>query len=111
MLNQDMTGYSPKKQISIITDYTDAPLNAFLKLVAEEYSGLEVVGSECGYACSDHGSAVASGYPASFLFEAAFGEHSPYIHSEKDTVETVDLEHVLGHVKTTIGFAVEASDF
>lgn len=109
MLNQDMTGYSPKNQMSIITDYTDAGLNAFVKMVAEEYGGLEVVESKCGYACSDHGSAMSAGYRGAFLFEAKFGDHSPYIHTANDAVSTVNLQHVAAHVKATIGFAVEAA--
>lgn len=63
--------------------------------------------SECGYACSDHASAHKYGYPSSFAFESEFGDDSPYIHSEKDTIDTVDFGHVLQHARLSLGFAYE----
>ena len=62
MLNQDMTGYSPSGTVSVYTDYTDKALTSFVTLVAREYTGKEPTTSQCGYSCSDHGSARANGY-------------------------------------------------
>jgi bacterial leucyl aminopeptidase len=65
------------------------------------------VDSKCGYGCSDHASATKAGYPSAFAFESAFGDDSPYIHTEEDTMETVNFDHVIEHAKMTVGFAYE----
>src|SRR5690606_33407391 len=41
----------------------------------------------CGYACSDHASWTAAGYPAGMMFEAGDpAGYFPYIHSPFDTL-------------------------
>ena len=61
VLNQDMAGYSPSGKISIYTDHVDSSLTAFTKLVANYYIG-DTTSDTCGYACSDHSSAMANGF-------------------------------------------------
>lgn len=41
------------------------------------------------------------------MIEAAFEDTSPYIHSDADTLDKVDFDHVLEHAKMTVGFAYE----
>lgn len=114
MLNQDMTGYTKgmldaglPESFGLITDFTDAPLNEFVARVITEYTDIAFVESTCGYACSDHGSAMRSGYPASFVFEAPFQYRNPYIHTVNDTIEHIDFEHVVQHAKLVVGFVYE----
>jgi leucyl aminopeptidase len=87
VLQLDMTNYKGSPDdIYLITDDTDAKQNAFLKQLAARYlPDIKVASTSCGYACSDHVSWSRRGYPASFPFEADFGDDDPYIHSADDT--------------------------
>ncbi|KAF2247399.1 Zn-dependent exopeptidase [Trematosphaeria pertusa] len=114
MLQQDMTGYvegtlnaGKPEQVGVITDYVDTGLVEFIKKVVTEYCDIPYVETECGYACSDHASSSKAGYPSSFVFESEFGDHSPFIHTARDTLDTVSYEHMLQHAKLTVGFAYE----
>lgn len=107
MLNQDMVGYSPRNQFGVITDNTNAALNTFVKRVIDQYASIGYVESTCGYACSDHASATRSGYPASFVFEAAFANSNPAIHQTTDTIDRVNFAHVNEHGKLILGFLTE----
>ncbi|KAJ3115416.1 Leucine aminopeptidase 1 [Physocladia obscura] len=112
MYQVDMTGYSPqgrKPRIAVITDYVDHSLTDFVRLIAREYTGIDVVDSQCGYACSDHGSWSKANYASAFTFESEFNKKSPFIHTVQDTVENVNFEHVAHFVKSVLGFAVELS--
>lgn len=116
MLQQDMTGYSAgsvdagvEPHIGLITDYTSVALNDFLKVLVDTYNDIPYHESSCGYACSDHASAIENGYPASFLIESEMKYTSKYIHSVLDTVDRIDWDHVTEHVKLTIAYAYELS--
>lgn len=110
MLNQDMVGYAGRdgvERFGLVTDFTDAAQNEFVKLLVDEYADILYEESTCGYACSDHSSATRNGFPSTFLFETPFGNHNPYIHTPNDTMEHLDFDHVLQHVKVTSGFLYE----
>ncbi|RBR25279.1 uncharacterized protein FIESC28_01888 [Fusarium coffeatum] len=110
MLNQDMTGYvKPGTQAvaGVFTDNVDAGLTAFLKKVIAAYSSLPTVDSKCGYGCSDHASATRAGYPSAFASEGTFENSSPYIHTDRDTIDTVNFGHILEFSKIVTGFAYE----
>ncbi|KAI1069307.1 hypothetical protein LB507_008566 [Fusarium sp. FIESC RH6] len=110
MLNQDMVGYKGRdgiERFGLVTDFTNAAQNDFLKLLIDEYADISYEESTCGYACSDHASAHRNGYPSSFLFETPFGNHNPHIHTPNDTMEYVDFDHVMQHAKVTAGFVYE----
>jgi len=100
VLQLDMTNYKDGAPYDMqrITDYTDASLNAWLgDLFADYLAPLGFVLSDfpCGYACSDHASWSAQGFPSGMMFEAGrtrdpndpndFGDF-PYIHSTGDTL-------------------------
>lgn len=114
MLQQDMTGYSKgsinqgiEEHLGLITDYTNVGLNAFLKLVIDTYNSIPYHETECGYACSDHASALENGYPSAFIIESEFKFSNQFIHSSMDTIEKIDFDHVAEHVKLTVGYAIE----
>ncbi|KAH7310687.1 hypothetical protein B0I35DRAFT_514712 [Stachybotrys elegans] len=107
MLNQDMVGYSPRNQFGLITDNTNAQLNAFTRLVIGRYASIGFVETRCGYACSDHASATRSGYPASFVFEGAFANSNPSIHTTSDTIANINFNHIYEHGKLILGFLTE----
>ncbi|KAF2763189.1 Zn-dependent exopeptidase [Pseudovirgaria hyperparasitica] len=106
MLQSDMVGYS-NGPMGVITDFTNDALNTFTRRVIEQYTTTGYVDSECGYGCSDHASATRAGYPSSFIFEAAFEESNPDIHTPRDTIDKVDFAHVLEHGKLMLGWAME----
>lgn len=117
MLQQDMTGFTAKSEdegvephMGLITDYTTPNLNNFVKLMIDTYCDIPYHETSCGYACSDHSSAVENGYPASFVIESEFSLINGYIHSVLDTVDRIDWDHLVEHVKLTIGFAYELSN-
>ncbi|HEY1043762.1 MAG TPA: M20/M25/M40 family metallo-hydrolase, partial [Telluria sp.] len=87
VLQLDMTNYKGAvNDIYLFTDYTDSAQNAFLEqLIASYLPGVTVGHDRCGYACSDHASWTALGYPASMPFEASKAQGNPYIHTSRDT--------------------------
>ncbi|KAK6845029.1 leucine aminopeptidase 1 [Apiospora arundinis] len=110
MLQQDMTGYvksGSKESVGVITDYVDTGLTNFIKKVITAYCDIPYVETKCGYACSDHASASRAGYPSAFVIESAFEDTSKLIHTDRDTMDTVNFDHVLQHAKMTVGFAYE----
>ena len=88
VLQLDMTNYKGSSgDIYIYNDYTNPTQNAFVGSLVDTYlPGLVKGFSSCGYGCSDHASWTSEGYPASFPFEAAFGQHNPWIHTTGDTI-------------------------
>ncbi|KWC80794.1 aminopeptidase [Burkholderia cepacia] len=110
VLQLDMTNYKgDPKDIYLITDYTNASQNTYLTNLAKTYLPELAIGtSQCGYACSDHASWNAQGYPASFPFEADQND-SPYIHTVNDTLENSDRQanHALKFGKLALAYAVD----
>ena len=111
LVNQDMTGYSPNNVIALYTDYVSAPLTTYLRSIVKAYTSLPYVNDKCGYACGDHGSATAAGYPAAYVCDETMADSSPYLHSANDAISTLSFPHILQHAKFTVGFLVEASFF
>jgi leucyl aminopeptidase len=95
VLQLDMTNYHEPGQadIEIISDHTNAGLNAFLGVLFDAYLqplGLTRGSSPCGYGCSDHASWTAAGYPSAFAFEGGGINHSfGQIHSAFDLIENM----------------------
>lgn len=116
MLQQDMTGYTQgsidkgiEPHFGLITDYTTAKQNEFIKLVVDAYCAIPVHETKCGYACSDHASALENGFPASFLIESEFDYSSKFIHLTMDTMDRLDFQHIGEHIKLTVAYAIELS--
>lgn len=110
MLQQDMTGYvadPDNEHVGVITDYTTPGLTNFIELVIDEYLDIPYIETECGYACSDHGSATRNGFPAAFVIESEFSKSNRYIHSTMDTMDRLNLQHMAEHVKLVVGATLE----
>lgn len=93
VLQFDMTNYraSTPVDMRLITDYSNIHLQNFLLALFDTYlapRGLVRGTDTCGYACSDHASWTAAGYPAGYFFEAGSGSggYFPYIHTGNDTL-------------------------
>lgn len=112
VMQLDMTNYQgdANSDITLITDYTNAAQNAFIKRLVQTYQPtLNVTASACGYACSDHASWTEQGYAASFPFEAPMGSDNPKIHTKNDTLAQSggDADHAVKFARLAVSYAVE----
>lgn len=112
VMQLDMTNFkgSAAKDIVLITDFTNAPQNQFVMDLAQTYLPTLSIGtSVCGYGCSDHASWTAKNYPASFPFEATFGEHNNAIHSSNDKLarSNNDASHAVKFSRLALAFVGE----
>ena len=104
----DMTGFKGTNlaDIVFISDYTDASQTSFMAdLVDTYFPNTSYQYSNCGYACSDHASWTAAGYPASFPFESTFNDSNPRIHSSSDT--SFDQAHATHFLQLSIAYVAE----
>jgi leucyl aminopeptidase len=113
VLQLDMTNYKgAANDIYLFTDYTNSLQNAFIaELVAAYLPGLKVGYDRCGYACSDHASWDAQGYPTSMPFESSFARDNPHIHTSKDTLANSggQTAHALKFARLAAAYMVELS--
>lgn len=111
VLQLDMINYKgAEKDIYLLNDYSSADQNEFLrKLIATYLPGLSVGSDSCGYACSDHASWHAEGYPASMPFESSLAQANPHIHSKNDTYASSGGQamHALKFARLAAAFAIE----
>ncbi len=112
VMNLDMTNYkgTSNSDITLMTDYTNAAQNKFVKDLAAHYQpSLKVTEDRCGYACSDHASWTNRGFVASMPAEALFDDSNPYIHTGNDTISKSgnNANHALKFAKLALTFAVE----
>ncbi|KAJ2746868.1 hypothetical protein GGI20_001021 [Coemansia sp. BCRC 34301] len=107
-LHFDMTGFwRGEPVIGLVSDHTDPESRALVKSLAEAYTGLKTKEFACGYGCSDHASWNSAGFRSAMAFESAELEGNTFIHSPRDTVETLDFDHMLEFSKLAIAFAYE----
>lgn len=114
MLQQDMTGYvqDPEHEhVGVIIDYVTKELTDFIKVIIDSYLLIPYVETQCGYACSDHGSATKNGYPAAFVIESDFKKTNKYIHSTMDTLDRLSFPHMAEHSKIVLGSIIELGDW
>lgn len=111
VLQLDMINYKgADKDIYLMRDYTSAEQNEFLmKLIAAYLPGVTVGSDSCGYACSDHASWHAEGYPASMPFESSLAQANPHIHSKNDTFASSGGQavHALKFARLAAAFVIE----
>lgn len=111
VMQLDMTNYKGSAgDIYMYTDYTDSLQNDFVvKLITTYQPTLTIGYDKCGYACSDHASWTAQGYPSSMPFETTFTQDNPYIHSANDTFANAggQANHSLKFARLGASFAME----
>ncbi|MFC5472807.1 M20/M25/M40 family metallo-hydrolase [Paraherbaspirillum soli] len=111
VMQLDMTNYQgSSSDIYLYTDYTNSQQNDFVaKLISTYLPTLSIGYDQCGYACSDHASWDAQGYPTSMPFEAAFSQYNPYIHTSDDTYANSGSQaaHALKFARLAAAYAVE----
>lgn len=113
VLQLDMTNYKgAANDIYLFTDYTNSQQNAFVaELVGAYLPSLKVGYDKCGYACSDHASWHAQGYPTSMPFESSFARDNPNIHTAKDTLANSggQTAHALKFARLAAAYMIELS--
>ncbi|TID20458.1 hypothetical protein CANINC_003575 [Pichia inconspicua] len=114
MLQQDMTGYTQKstdlgerEHFGLITDYESDSLAKFVRLIVEGYTTIPIMDTQCGKICSDHVSALMFEYPSVYVFESKVEYGNPFMHTNEDTIDKINFEHIKEHVKLTTAFMVE----
>lgn len=112
VMQLDMTGYAYKNDptIWLIDDDVDKNLTSFLEELVNAYVKQPVKHTKCGYACSDHATWHQKGYASSMPFEAEFGNDDPYIHTARDTMNVLSLNHMSDFAKLAAAFAVELAE-
>lgn len=92
VLQLDMTNYTTTGttiDLRIISDYSNAPLQAFVRELFDTYLaplGHTRGASACGYACSDHASWTQAGFPSVFVAEPVL---FPTRHTPSDVMPNI----------------------
>lgn len=114
VLHMDMTGYQnagDEQKMWVITDNVNKNLTQFIGELALHYSGVTSIGNtRCGYACSDHASWNAQGYPAAMPSESDFNAMNHSIHTHNDTMANLTQSHMLKYVKLGTAFVSELAE-
>ena len=112
VMQLDMTGYRYQNDptIWLMSDYIDKNLTQYLETLITTYIKQPVKYTQCGYACSDHATWTLNGYAATMPSEAAFQNFSHDIHTSRDTMDKLSLEHMTNYAKLAIAFAVELAE-
>ncbi|MEZ4743747.1 MAG: M20/M25/M40 family metallo-hydrolase [Bdellovibrionota bacterium] len=112
VMQLDMTAHvGARKLIGLMRDHTDDGLSDFTGALLNEYITEAWINDQCGYACSDHASWTAAGYPSVMPFEATYDETNSKIHTANDTISNADNtgEHSKKFSQLAIAFLVEIS--
>ncbi len=112
VLQLDMTNnHVSPKNIYMISDHTNRAQNQFLGSLLDRYVHVSWGNDRCGYACSDHASWTASGYPASMPAEGRLNDmmNKGALHTPRDTVSFYGnrADHALKFTKLGLAFVVE----
>lgn len=103
----DMTmAPGPGRELSLIDDHVNQPLTAYTGRLIDEYLKLPWKPMSCGYGCSDHASWDSQGYAAAFPFESP-EDLNDKIHTERDTLESLDSVFGSHFAKLAVAFAIE----
>jgi len=112
VMQLDMTNFKGSAAVDIvmIQDFTNAAQNTFVTNLVTTYQPTLTVGtSRCNYGCSDHASWHNRNYPASFPFEATFGQHNNQIHTANDTISRSgnNADHAVKFAKLALSYVGE----
>ena len=110
VMQLDMTNYNGSDlDIVMMDDFTNADQNRFIGNLIDEYVKVSWGYDSCGYACSDHASWTAQGFPASIPFEARKNDMNKKIHTANDTlaVSRNSASHASHFAKLGLSFLIE----
>ena len=112
VMQLDMTNFKGSRDLDIVMmqDFTNTEQNTFIGTIIDHYvPGIKWGYDKCGYACSDHASWHAQGYPASMPFESKMHEYNGKIHTAKDTLSVSEnhADHAIKFAKLALAYIVE----
>lgn len=112
VLQLDMTGYVGKREegFGLTDDLTDAGLTAFVADLINVYIKKPVGAVRCGFACSDHVAWYQNGNRVAYPFETMNDEGNPFVHTRKDTLDKLSMDHMADFVKLALAFSVELGE-
>lgn len=115
VFNVDMSGYSTNGLDAYVLngkdDIVDAELTDLCKKLAPVYTNLKLFDGGCGYSCTDNFAWTRFGFPACSVNEGTpqKGKLNPYVHTEKDTVDNINIKYCAEHTKLGLAFVIETS--
>jgi leucyl aminopeptidase len=111
VLQLDMTNYKGLStvDVGIVTDYTSAAQNTFVRNLISTYVRIPQTNTSCGYGCSDHAAWHNLGFAASIPFESTVSASNPYIHTSSDTISRSGgtATHALKFTKIAAAYVAE----
>ena len=112
VMQLDMTGYAHQNSPTmwLMDDNVNKELTGFLETLINTYVKQPIGHSKCGYACSDHATWTQNGYAAAIPFESSMQTYNPSIHTSRDTIEKLSLDHMTHFTSLAIAFAVELAE-
>lgn len=110
VLQLDMTLFpgAGLNRLALMKDFSSAWLNQTLKNINQAYVGVEIVDSECGYACSDHAAWYKEGFASAMPFESTFETYNKDIHTANDVISPkLNFDHSLQFSKLALAYVME----
>lgn len=114
VMQLDMTLYPGDGPFVIgsVTDYTSPWVRELLLQINSTYFNYQVLGFDCGYACSDHASWYKQGFSTVAPFEARKNSMNRQIHTSRDKIQpSYNFDHSAAFSKLALAFALELDVF
>jgi leucyl aminopeptidase len=110
VMQLDQAGYrshAKDKTIWLLSDYIDEDLTNFTAKLLETYVNIPVAYTVCGYACSDHANWYREGFKTTYPSATTLDDDNPNVHTARDKLETINLEHMVNFTKLGLAFSTE----
>ncbi|HBB6897137.1 TPA: M20/M25/M40 family metallo-hydrolase [Legionella pneumophila] len=110
IMQLDQAGYRAKAKdqtIWLLKDYVDKGLTEFTAELLTRYVKIPVGYTKCGYACSDHVNWTNEGFKTTYPSATTLDDDNPYVHTSNDTLDILNLEHMVNFTKLGLAFIVE----
>ncbi|HAU1292835.1 TPA: M20/M25/M40 family metallo-hydrolase [Legionella pneumophila] len=110
VMQLDQAGYranAKDQTIWLLKDYVDKGLTEFTAELLTRYVKIPVGYTKCGYACSDHVNWTNEGFKTTYPSATTLDDDNPYVHTSNDTLDILNLEHMVNFTKLGLAFIVE----
>ncbi|HAT1824711.1 M20/M25/M40 family metallo-hydrolase [Legionella pneumophila] len=110
VMQLDQAGYranTKDQTIWLLKDYVDKGLTEFTAELLTRYVKIPVGYTKCGYACSDHVNWTNEGFKTTYPSATTLDDDNPYVHTSNDTLDILNLEHMVNFTKLGLAFIVE----
>ncbi|HAT1596325.1 TPA: aminopeptidase LapB [Legionella pneumophila] len=110
VMQLDQAGYranTKDQTIWLLKDYVDKGLTEFTAQLLTRYVKIPVGYTKCGYACSDHVNWTYEGFKTTYPSATTLDDDNPYVHTSDDTLDILNLEHMVNFTKLGLAFVAE----